>query len=151
MQKYPSISGRKIRYGSLCTLLLAGLFIFSTIPAHSQIYRKRSDRNSSRRGKGKVEFKRNIVWLEGLGSNQVVGIKYERIFMFGSHVSMRFDAGVTPFVVDERYNFIVGQSISPITGLGFYYHFNPGPIRIGLGCSVLHDIFFKGIPEVLSD
>ncbi len=151
MKKYLSIFLNKLRYSHICILLLAGFFIFSNISASSQgYYKKRSSRSGSNK-KGKIEHKRNIVWLEGLGSSQVVSVKYERILMFGSHFSVRFDLGVTPFVLDEKYNFIAGRSITPITGLGFYYHFNPSPIRIGAGCTVLHDIFFQGIPETATD
>ncbi len=149
MKKHPTISSSKFRYYGLCTALLAGFLIFTSISASSQYYRKKSDRG--RNGKKNNQYGRNIVWLEGLGSNQVIGAKYERILMFGTHFSMRFDLGITPFVLDEKYNFIAGRSITPISGMGFYLHFNPGPIRIGLGCSVLHDIFFDGIPEVTSD
>jgi len=131
---------------------MASIFIFSNVDVSSQgFYKKRSSRPNSKNKKGKVEFKKNIIWLEGLGSNQVVGVKYERIFMFGSFFSARVDAGITPFVLDEKYNFIVGRSITPITGLGFYFHVVPFPIRIGVGCSVLHDIYFNGIPETIKD
>ncbi len=71
--------------------------------------------------------------------------------MFGSFVSLRFDLGITPFVLDEKYNFIAGRSITPITGMGFYFHVVPFPVRIGIGCSVLHDIYFDRIPETIPD
>src|SRR5688572_6613832 len=115
MKKFPPAFLRKFRHYGIYSVLLAGFLIFSNISATSQgFFKKRKDRDKV--FKSKVEFKKNIIWLEGLGSNQVVGIKYERIFMFGSFFSMRFDAGITPFVVDEKYNFIVGRSITPITG-----------------------------------
>lgn len=142
----------QFRFYSICALVLSCFLMFSNATAHSQgFYKKRSSRPSGSGKKGKVEFKKNIVWLEGLGSSQVVGVKYERIFMFGSFFSARVDLGITPFVVDEKYNFIAGRSITPITGLGFYFHVVPFPIRIGVGCSVLHDVYFEGIPETLPD
>ncbi len=132
-------------------LLILFLFIFSGQEVGAQgFYKKRSSVRKSKK-QGEVEHKKNIIWLEGLGSNQVVGAKYERIFMFGSVVSARVDAGITPFLLDERYNFIAGRSITPITGLGFYFHIVPFPVRLGLGCSVLHDVFFNGIPEIAID
>jgi hypothetical protein len=139
-----------LRYSYLTILLLVCWMLFSSIQVNAQSYYK--NKSYKRKGKNKaVEFKRNVLYLEGLGSSQVVGVKYERILMFGSVVSMRLDLGITPFVLDENYNFIAGRSITPITGLGFYFHVIPFPVRIGVGCSVLHDIYFNGIPEIQVD
>jgi hypothetical protein len=140
---------RKFSFYSIAALLLVGFFILSSVSADAQIYRSRSSRKKGRGGK--IEFKRNIVWFDGMGSSQVVGAKYERILMFGSVVSVRFDLGITPFMVDEKYNFTAGRSITPITGMGFYFHIMHSPIRIGIGASALHDIFFQGIPESAHD
>jgi hypothetical protein len=150
MTRYVSFFLSKFKYRIFCILFLLGFLGLSNISVNAQAtFNKNTYR--SKGSKGKIKFKRNVLWLEGLGSSQVVSVKYERILMFGSHFSVRVDLGVTPFVVDEKYNFIAGRSITPITGLGFYYHFNPSPIRIGLGCSALHDIFFQGIPETMTD
>jgi hypothetical protein len=152
MIRYLFFNVNKFKYRIFGILLLVGFLIFSDVSVNAQAtFNRKTYRSGGSKGKGKIKFKRNVLWLEGLGSSQVVSVKYERILMFGSHFSMRVDLGVTPFVVDEKYNFIVGTSITPITGLGFYYHFNPSPIRIGVGCSALHDIFFQGIPETVTD
>jgi hypothetical protein len=151
MKNQPFIAFKRFRFCGICAFLLAVFIIFSTVSADAQIYRKRSDRGRNGSKGGKVLFKRNIVWLDGLGSSQVVGVKYERIMLFGSVVSVRFDLGITPFLMDEKHNFIAGRSITPITGMGFYFHVVPFPVRIGIGASALHDIFFKGIPETATD
>jgi len=136
-------------------LLLAGLLAFSDIPAHSQIYRTRKERNrtnNTNNNKGSQnEWKKNVIWLDGMGSSQVVSIQYERIMHFGPFFSARFGFGVTPFLMDEKYNFIVGRSITPTTGLAFYFNIPPSPIFFGVGCTVLHDLFFDRIPETYPD
>lgn len=140
--------------GRVFILCILSFFIFSST-VDAQILRSRKQRDRSRGGglgkRPEAEWKKNIVWLEGLGSNQVVGFKYERIFNFGPVVSLRFDAGLTPFLLDENYNFVAGRSITPITGMGFYFQFPHLPLYIGLGCSALHDIYFDRIPETYVD
>jgi len=148
MNSFRSILLKKLKYSGIIFILLAFIFTFPAQDVYSQASFTKKNKRYGAVSKPKNEYKKNIVWVEGLGSNQVAGIKYERIFMFGAWISMRVDLGITPFVVDEKYNFIAGRSITPITGLGFYLHVQPFPIRVGLGCSVLHDIFWNGIPEV---
>lgn len=129
-------------------MLLTAFLVFSSASANAQYYRKKG----GKKGSGKnVDWKKNVLWLEGLGSNQVIGVKYERIMHFGPFFSVRFNGGITPFLLDEKYNFIVGRSITPITGMGLFLNFPPTPLHVGVGCDVLHDIFPGGIPEIQGD
>lgn len=154
MMKYFSSFFSPLQAGKLSFLLVI-CFALSVTDVDAQILRSRKQRDRARGGglgsKPEAEWKKNIVWFEGLGSNQVVGFKYERIFNFGPVVSLRFDAGITPFMIDERYNWIAGRSITPITGMAFYFQFPHLPVYIGLGCSALHDIYFDRIPETYVD
>jgi hypothetical protein len=153
MNKY-IIPRSKFRFVSICTVLLATFLILSCISAHSQIYRSREQRNKNNGIKtttSENKWKKNILWLDGMGSSQVVSIQYERIMNFGPFFSARFGFGVTPFLMDEKYNFIVGRSITPTTGVSFVFNIPPSPIHFGFGCTVLHDVFFDRIPETLPD
>lgn len=116
-----------------------------------------SELNAQRRGPSRMKmnnwdkrmWRKNILWLEGMGASGVVGLHYERIFVFGRVVSMRADVGLSPFIVDHRYDVTVGRNITPITGVGVYFF--PNAFKLGIGCSVLHDIYFDRIPETVSD
>jgi hypothetical protein len=154
MQKYRSICLRLLTRFRIYYILLATFlsFSFSFSAAYSQGFNKGNKRYAKASNKaGRIDFKRNILWLEVLGSNQIAGIKYERILMFGSVISVRFDLGLTPFSMDEKYYFSTGKCLTPIMGLGFYFHLQPFPVRIGLGCSVLNDLYFDRIPETVVD
>lgn len=148
MKNRSSAPKNKFRYLSICTLLLAAFLAFSNTSTFSQIYRKRSD---VRKGGKEAKWKKNIIWLDGMGSSQVVSFQYERIMHFGPFFSARFGFGVTPFLLDEKYNFIVGRNITPTTGVGFVFNIPPSPIHFGFGCTVLHDLFFDRIPECMPD
>lgn len=152
--KYRQIISRaQYKSFSLFTVLLSLYFIFSGVYAHSQILKTRKERNKNNgfvdKSESEVKWKKNVVWLDGLGSSQIASFKYERILNFGPFFSTRFEFGITPFLMDEKYNFIVGRSITPTTGLGFYFNIPPSPIHFGVGCVVLHDVFFDRIPETM--
>jgi hypothetical protein len=93
-------------------------------------------------------WKKNIIWLEGFGASSVVGVHYERIFQLGRITSLRADIGVSPFYVTEKYDFLAGKNITIPIGGGFYLF--PNAFKVGIGCSVLNDIFFDRIPETMT-
>jgi len=98
-------------------------------------------------GWDKRSWRKNILWLEGMGASGVVGVHYERIFMVGRVCSFRADVGVSPFYMTERFELYAGKSITGIVGGGFYVF--PNAIKIGIGCSMLNDFFFDRIPETI--
>jgi hypothetical protein len=98
-------------------------------------------------GYDKRYWKKNIIWLEGLGASGAVGVHYERIFQVGRLFSFRADVGASPFYMTERYELYAGKSITGIYGGGFYIF--PNTFKIGIGCSVLNDFFFNRIPETI--
>lgn len=98
-------------------------------------------------GWDKRSWRKNIIWVEGMGASGVVGVHYERIFQVGRVCSFRADVGVSPFYITEKYEMYAGKSITGIVGGGFYLF--PNAFKIGIGCSVLNDIFFDRIPETI--
>ena len=98
-------------------------------------------------GYDKRNWRKNIIWLEGLGASGAVGVHYERIFQLGRLFSLRADVGASPFYMSERYELYTAKSITGIVGGGFYIF--PNAFKIGIGCSVLNDIFFNRIPETI--
>jgi hypothetical protein len=98
-------------------------------------------------GWDKRSWRKNIIWLEGMGASGVVGAHYERIFMVGRVCSFRADVGVSPFYITERFELYAGKSITGIAGGGFYVF--PNAFKIGIGCSMLNDFFFDRIPETI--
>lgn len=98
-------------------------------------------------GWDKRQWKKNIIWLEGMGASGVVGVHYERIFQLGRAFSLRADVGLSPFYITEKYELYAGRSLTGIVGGGFYVF--PNAFKIGIGCSMLNDIFFDRIPETI--
>ncbi len=107
-----------------------------------------SNLHSQRLGKwDKRQWRKNIIWLEGMGASGVVGVHYERVFMLGRAFSLRADVGVSPFYVSDRFELYAGKSMTAIVGGGFYAF--PNAFKIGIGCSMLNDFFFDRIPETV--
>lgn len=98
-------------------------------------------------GWDKRSWRKNIIWLEGMGASGAVGFHYERVFMVGRVCSFRADAGISPFYMTERFELYAGKSITGIVGGGFYVF--PNAFKIGIGCSMLNDFFFDRIPETI--
>jgi len=90
-------------------------------------------------------WRKNIIWLEGMGASGIVGVHYERVFMLGRAFSLRADVGVSPFYVSDKFEVYAGKSITGIVGGGFYVF--PNAFKLGIGCSMLNDFFFDRIPE----
>lgn len=90
-------------------------------------------------------WKKNIILLEGLGASQAVGVHYERIFQDGRITSIRAHVGLTSFYINEKYQLFADKCISPNFGGGVYFF--PNVFKIGIGCSLLNDIFYSRIPE----
>jgi len=93
----------------------------------------------------KKDWKRNMIVLEAFGGSGIVGLHYERVFPLGTLFSLRAHAGVTPFYMTEKYDFLTGKSITGMVGGGFYIF--PKSLKLGIGCTMLNDIFFDRIPE----
>jgi hypothetical protein len=147
MKYFPFLSKTSFRPGAIFVILLIGVLAFSSVSAHAQ---RRGGTRTMKMGKwDKRMWKKNVIMLEGMGASGVVGLHYERIIMFGRITSMRFDVGLTPFIIDHNYDFTVGRNITPITGASFFLF--PNAFKLGIGCSVLHDIYFDRIPETVSD
>lgn len=113
------------------------LLVYSTTNTYSQ----------KLNGWDKRNWRKNIIWLEGMGASGVVGLHYERVFQLGRAFSLRADVGVSPFYVSERYELYAGKSMTGIIGGGFYVF--PNAFKIGIGCSMLNDFFFDRIPETI--
>lgn len=90
-------------------------------------------------------WKKNVIFLEGFGSSQIASLQYARIFMLGRIVSLRVEAGITPFFVNEKYQFYTDRCITPIFGGGVYFF--PNAFKVGIGCLFLNDFFYTRIPE----
>jgi hypothetical protein len=114
------------------------IILFSSTPAYSQKMNNWDKRL----------WKKNIIWLEGMGASGVVGAHYERVFMLGRAFSLRADVGLSPFYMTEKYDIYAGKSLTIPIGGGFYAF--PNAFKIGIGCSVLNDIFFDRIPETVA-
>ena len=99
-------------------------------------------------GYDKRKWRKNIMWLEGLGGSGAVGLHYERIFQVGRLFSFRADVGASPFYMSHKYELYTAKSITGIVGGGFYIF--PNAFKIGIGCSVLNDFFFDRIPETVT-
>src|SRR5687768_5249889 len=99
-------------------------------------------------GWDKRSWRKNIIWLEGMGASGAVGFHYERVFQVGRIFSFRADVGVSPFYLSERFELYSGKSITGIVGGGFYIF--PNAFKIGIGCSMLNDFFFDRIPETIA-
>ncbi len=121
----------------LIPLSVAFLLVYSSTQIHAQ----------KLTGWDKRQWRKNIIWLEGMGASAAVGVHYERIFMLGRAFSLRADVGVTPFYLTERFELYAGKSITGIVGGGFYAF--PNAFKIGIGCSMLNDFFFDRIPETI--
>jgi len=128
---------RIYKFFILVSLLFA--FVDSTNTLHSQRLM----------GYDKRKWRKNIIWLEGLGASGAVGLHYERIFQVGRLFSFRADVGASPFYMTEKYDLYTAKSITGIVGGGFYIF--PNAFKVGIGCSVLNDFFFDRIPETPLD
>jgi hypothetical protein len=114
---------------------VAFLIAFSSTHAYSQ----------KLTGYDKRQWRKNILWIEGLGASGIAGLHYERIFQVGRAFSFRADVGASPFYMTQAYEPYFGKSITGIIGGGFYIF--PNAFKIGIGCSMLNDFFFNRIPE----
>ncbi len=138
---------KSYKWSGIFALLLIFLLAFSSGSVQAQRHRGTT---TMKMGKwDKRLWRKNVILIEGMGASGVVGVHYERIIQFGRITSMRFDLGLSPFIIDHKYDFTVGRNITPITGATFYLF--PNAFKIGIGCSLLHDFYFDRIPETVSD
>lgn len=134
-----------------CFILLLSiltLMMSSMNSIHAQRKRHGGIRTTKLSGWDKRLWRKNIIWLEGMGASGVVGAHYERIFMLGRITSLRADVGLSPFYLSEKWEVYAGKSLTGIVGGGFYLF--PNAFKIGIGCSILNDFFFDRIPETIA-
>jgi hypothetical protein len=128
-------------------LKVTGRFFIPMSIIFIMIYSSASIHSQKLNGWDKRKWRKNIIWIEGMGASGAVGVHYERIFQVGRLVSFRADAGISPFYMTERFELYAGKSITGIIGGGCYLF--PNAFKIGIGCSMLNDFFFDRIPETI--
>src|SRR5688500_10418149 len=133
------------RLSILFIVIASLLFCLGTSNLQAQ---HRVPRHTKMNSSDKRLWRKNIFWLEGMGASGIVGFHYERVFQLGRITSLRADIGLSPFYVSEKYDMYAGQSLTIPIGGGFYLF--PNAFKVGIGCSVLNDIFFDRIPETVA-